>query len=80
MLPAGIRNALDCYVSDHRPVGAFLTAVLSNDLRMAVGHADDANLPLLPEIVRYCHWELPGRCWGSPAKVAAWLGSIEPVG
>lgn len=53
-------------------VGHFVTAVLENDLKEAVNRADDFNIRVLPDIVRYCYWEIPSPCWGSPKKVAAW--------
>jgi len=71
--PVRTREAIDRYVADHCPVGGFLTAVLSNDLRSAVGQADDENLAHLPDIVCYLHWEVPASCWGSPKAVEKWL-------
>jgi hypothetical protein len=47
--------------------------VLCNDLRSAVGRADDGNRAALADIVMFLHWEVPGRCWGSSERVAAWL-------
>jgi hypothetical protein len=65
------------YVDQHCPSGDFLHAVLSNDLTEAVQRADDDNLAVLPEIVRYCCNEIPGLCWGSPELVRAWL-AVRP--
>jgi len=67
------KEGIDRYVAFHQPPGAFLRAVLENDLRSAVGHADPDNLRELAEIVRHCHWEIPARCWGSPETVKGWL-------
>jgi len=39
--------------------------------------ADNENRKAFVEIVRYCYWEIPHRCWGSPAKYAAWLEGGE---
>ena len=72
-IPDYTRESLEAYVIKHREPSGFLFAVLTNDLRDAVAMADDANGPALTEIVRYCRWEIPGDCWGSKAKVAAWL-------
>ena len=53
-------------------VGHFVTAVLENNLKEAVNKADDSNIRVLQDIVKYCYWEIPSYCWGSPEKVAAW--------
>jgi hypothetical protein len=65
----GIRE----YVEHRTPPGCFLGAVRSNDLRGAVGWADDANKAALADIVAYLHWRVPARCWGSAEAVNAWL-------
>lgn len=70
---ANIKAAIDAYAKEGYPVGDFLQAVLSNDLRDAFGRADDDNLRDLHEIVRYCWWDIPGDCWGSREKVRDWL-------
>ena len=61
------------YIERHEPVGDFLTAVLENNLREACARADDENQANLPAYLGYLHNEAPGKCWGSPEKVRAWL-------
>jgi len=68
-----LKDSIDRYVQDHTPVGGFLTALLSNDLFIAVMRADDINVALLRDYVRYLFNETPATCWGSPEKVKAWL-------
>jgi len=72
-----IKEALNLYVVHHIQPGGFLTAVLENDLREAVGRADGRNILILKEIVQYVHCELPGSCWGSVDKVTQWLKGDE---
>jgi len=57
----------------HQPVGDFLTAVLSNNLREAFARADEGNRKVMFQIVSYCHNQIPGVCWGTPEKVRAWI-------
>ena len=57
--------------------GDFLTAVLSNDLRGAVGQADSVNQECLREHVLFCTWCIPADSWGSAEKVTAWLSREE---
>ena len=73
MIPDRMKLAIDAYVNDRRPVGGFLTAVLSNNLKESFAMADEDNRAHLYDIVRYCHNEIPFVCWGSPQKVKAWL-------
>ena len=54
------------------PPGDFLTAVITNDLKMAVTYADDMNRLLLSEIVRWCYNNIPASCWGSMKNAKQW--------
>ena len=78
-IPRLILESLTRYSEKHTPTGAFLQAVLCNDLTNAFARADDSSRAALCEIVSYCYWELPGDCCGSEDKVKNWLpdGSFE---
>ena len=65
--------ALHRYATKHILAGHFVTAVLSNDLREAIGRADSETLIALHPIVYFCHDEIPDICWGSKKKVENWL-------
>jgi len=78
-VPAGLIDGLVQYCAARRPMGGFLTAVVKNDLKEAVGRADPVNLLALHEIVVFLFNHAPGQCWGSPELVEAWLASGEPV-
>jgi len=68
-LPAKTVLDLERYVFESRSPGAFLTAVLSNDLQMAVIYADDDNLARLKPICQFIFNRLPSICWGSETAV-----------
>ena len=68
-----IRQALDKYAAEGRPIGGFLAAVLSNDLMNAIGRADEENRRDLFEICAYVYNDLPAPCHGSREKVREWL-------
>jgi hypothetical protein len=68
-----IREALITYARDHKAAGSFVMACVRNDLAQAATRADPSNLRDLAEIMRFIINELPSPCWGSEAKVAAWL-------
>lgn len=72
-----IIESLWMYVVNRIETGGFLRAVLSNDLKEAAGRGDHINVRMLNEIVTYIYMELPSRCWGSPEKVAQWLGGEQ---
>ena len=70
-IPAYMLAKLKAYIEHGEAVGHFLTAVLENNLKEAVGRADSENLVVLPAYVGYLYNEAPMTCWGSPEKVAA---------
>jgi hypothetical protein len=72
-IPPHMLTRLRAYIEQGHPVGDFLQAVLSNDLREACGRADETNIRILPVYVIYLYNEAPAACWGSPAKHQAWL-------
>jgi hypothetical protein len=71
--PVHILDSINRYVEHGFEPGSFLTAVLSNDLAGAFNAADSDAEAGLRDIVKYIHWEIPSLCWGSRAKVEAWL-------
>lgn len=71
-VPAHTLQAIDNYIEHRYEPGSFLCAVLTNNLRDAIGSADHINRMKLKEIVEYIVWEIPAIAWGSPEKVAAW--------
>lgn len=68
-----IRESLERYINKGVEPGGFLRAVLSNDLKESFGRADFSNREHLFIIVGYLYNFVPSGCWGSPAKVSAWL-------
>ena len=78
-IPPNMLRSLKRYVSKGARPGRFLCAVLENDLHAACAYADDINVCNLPAYVGYLHSQTDGRCWGTPAKVRAWIiqGGLE---
>jgi hypothetical protein len=73
-LPDALRGGLERYIKGRIRCGDFLNAVLENDLRNAVNHADEGNRNALPAIVSYLYNEIPSVAWGSKQRVKDWLG------
>jgi len=76
-IPARLLAALSRYSQNHIQPGGFLTALLSNNLHIALRLASPTSLSSLPEILRYVQKHLPALAYGSPEKVMAWLDSGE---
>lgn len=82
-IPERTLEALRRYVEARAPTGAFLANCLVNDFVVAVCLADDENLRSIVRLAKWMYVNLPSACWGSPAKVEAWLrgegrGELEP--
>lgn len=72
-VPDYMVGGLARYVCQGVPMGSFGSAVLENDLRGAVEYGDDANQAALAGWVKLLYNYAPSGCWGSPAKVKAWI-------
>ena len=72
-LPRHLQGCVKRYIEKGIPPGDFLTAVITNNLRLAIGHADPTSLAALPEIVRFFHNEPPGGCWGTSEEMKLWM-------
>lgn len=72
-LPDNLKESLDAYEKEGRPTGSFLTACIDNNLRDAIGRADDESLAALPAIVGYLYGEMDLRCWGRPGAASDWI-------
>ena len=72
-VPQHMHDGLINYILFGRPVGHFLTAVLSNDLKEACHRADEFNQAFLFFYVRFLYNHAPTGCWGSPSNVEKWI-------
>lgn len=54
------------------PTGSFLRGVLTNDLYMAVRHADPNSMKALPDIVRFLN-HIPIAAWGDRQSIESWM-------
>lgn len=68
-----MREAVIRYVEDGIPPDSFLCALLSNDLMEACKRADCTNQRHIYEWASFLYCELPFSCYGSPAKIEAWI-------
>lgn len=76
-IPDDMMEGLVDYVEHGIEPGHFLCAVISNDLHEACGRADDRNLPIIAAYVAWLYNEAPSTCWGSKAKMEAYIAEKE---
>lgn len=74
VIPPHIVRAIGRYACLRQMPGAFVRAVLENDLVNAIGRADFYSQRSLPSIVRLVYNEIPGPAWKSVEAVKAWVG------
>jgi len=72
-IPERMMEGIKLYIEHRIEPGGFLSAVICNDLQLAVGMADAENIRNLPAYVGYFYNEAPSQCWGSKEKFHKWL-------
>jgi hypothetical protein len=75
--PGGTAEGAKLWIENRIMPGSFLTAVIENNLREALGCADEYNRAALFEIVSWWYNEAPSSCWGSPEKAKEWAEGRE---
>lgn len=76
-IPVDMQDGIKRYVIEKLRPGNFLSAIITNDLRGAVGHADAVNLPLISLYVRWFYNRAPAACHGSNRQMEEWLARKE---
>lgn len=71
--PENMRGGLKRYIENGILPGNALTAVLENDLKRTIAHADETTMANLRSLVQWIYCEAPGTCWGSKDNVRAWI-------
>lgn len=72
-IPERMMGAIRRYVDEGIEPGHFLTAIICNDLREAVGRADTENMSNLPAYVGYFYNVAPAGCYGSHENMKNWM-------
>lgn len=72
-IPNRMVPAIERYINDHIRPENFLQAVICNDLKEAVFHANPENLLNFPAFIYFFHWEVPSGCHGSKEKMEKWI-------
>jgi hypothetical protein len=77
VIPDKMCEILVAYVDKGWEPGHFLQAVICNDLSEACARADHLNMQILPAYAAWLYNEAPSTCWGSKAKMDAWVAEKE---
>ena len=72
-IPKRMMHKIRIYIQHRIKPGDFLSAVIQNDLKKAVGYADDENIQNIPAYVAFFYNEAPTACYGSPEAFKNWL-------
>jgi hypothetical protein len=72
-IPQYMMGGIIRYISEGIPPGDFLKAVITNNLRDAIGRADDFNLRNLPAYPAFFYNKAPGLCWGNQERMEKWI-------
>ncbi len=72
-IPERMQEALRLYVLHGVTPGDFLTGIITNNLRLAVGHADSTNAPLIRLYLQWFWNVAPARCHGSDRNMRQWV-------
>lgn len=77
-IPSHLHAGIVRYITAGSRPGGFLTAVIINDLLLAVCRADDdISIEELRAIVRWFYNEADGNCRGSAEAMARWVTAKE---
>ena len=75
--PLPVLEAIHRYATKGYLPGSFTTAVLENNLVNAMAYADKDSKAGLEDIISFCKYEIPSRCWGSEKRVEFWVDHCD---
>ena len=76
-IPEYMQGAIISYYENGIPPGNFLGAVIDNDLKEAIGRADDVNVNCLKAYVMWFHNQAPSGSWGHAGAVKDWISGSK---
>ena len=75
-IPDQMMGSIKRYIEYGVIPGNFLQAIICNNLKEAVGKADDENIDNLPAYIGYFYNEAPTNCWGSHKRMVDWADQL----
>ncbi len=74
-IPRHLFSSVIDYIVDGMRPGAFVAAIIQNNLVMSYLRADEENCHLFTNWARFLHWEMPIGSWGSEPMYQLWCKS-----
>ena len=78
-IPEHIRDSFERYLMHGLEPGGFVTAVLANDLFLAVSRADAINVTKIPHIALWVYHNMPAGSIGSYDIVRDWIKDVDNI-
>jgi hypothetical protein len=72
MIPKGIQDSLNDWLVHGNLQGAFIMAILENNLSRTINLSDDSNIGSIKEIINFVWNNFPASSWGSSESVKEW--------
>ena len=72
-IPNYMQGGIIRYYENGIPPGDFLSAVINNDFKEAVGRADDTNIHCLKAYVMWFYNQAPNGSWGFAGATTKWI-------
>ena len=74
-LPQHMQEAMRDYIEKGKPTGAFLKALMSNNLVLTFMYADPINRDRIKDFITFLLSNAPRNSWGSEELVDNWIAS-----
>ncbi len=74
---AELKRSIDLYVKEGVPLGHFLEAVVTNNLKETFGRADIESRSHVFDLVCYLYNDCPAACWGSRQNYYDWMQHVR---
>jgi hypothetical protein len=78
-IPPHLMQEMQSYVRTGCVHSDFLRAIIDNDLKAAVSHADESNQNMIYLYVLWFYNRAPALCWGSPLNRQAWASIAKRI-
>jgi len=78
-IPSYMHGAIIRYYENRIEPGSFMSYVINNDLKGALGHADDTNRHCMLNYMKWFFNHAPAGTWGYPKAVSDWINGDKEV-
>lgn len=76
IIPDSVLQEINSFVLKGTPTGSFVSAVLRNDLKLAIGTGGPSALAAIRKVVSYMYNRVPSMCYGDAESIQSWRERI----